>query len=99
MPPASPNLEDLPEPRELHARYSQRYSLDWGESLPTAAQIAGEFGVVATRAALSQLDELGRSVDLATRDLLAAAPPGGSMYQLEYEVADLCGQHRAVSSQ
>jgi hypothetical protein len=86
MPPTPPNLEGLPEPDELHARYSQRYPLDWGESLPTAAQLAGEFGAVATRAALRQLDELGRSVDLATGDLLAAVPSEGSMYQLEHRL-------------
>jgi predicted RNA binding protein YcfA (HicA-like mRNA interferase family) len=86
MQPAPPDLEGLPEPHELHARYSTRYPLDWGESLPTAAQIAKEFGVVATRAALKQLGELGRSVDLATGDLVAAVPPGGAMYQLEHRL-------------
>lgn len=86
MPPTPPSLEGLPEPWELHARYSAEYPLDWGERLPTAEQIAREFGVVATRAALRQLDELGRSVDLATGDLVAAAPKGGSMYQLEHRL-------------
>jgi hypothetical protein len=32
---------------------------------------------------LRQLDQLGRTVDLVTADLLAAVPPGASMYQLK----------------
>lgn len=79
-------FDGVPEPSELHARHSRKYPLDWGEKLPTAAQIAAEFGVRATRAALRQLDQLGRAVELATDDLLAVMPPGASMYQLKHRL-------------
>lgn len=33
---------DLPEPADLHARLSDRHPLDWGDPIPTRAEISAE---------------------------------------------------------
>ncbi|MEV6416553.1 hypothetical protein [Kribbella sp. NPDC051718] len=86
MPPTSPNLDGLPEPRELHARFSAEYPLDWGEPLWTTAQIAAEYGVRATRRALLQLEGIGWRNAAATKELLGSVADGAKLYQLERRI-------------
>ena len=38
-------LNDLPEPADLHARLSARRPLDWGDPIPSKAELAAEYGV------------------------------------------------------
>ena len=44
MPP--PDLDDLPEPHDLRARLTTNRPLDWGDPLPTKAQIAASYPLV-----------------------------------------------------
>lgn len=39
-----PGLDDLPEPAEVHGRLSERQPLDWGDPIPTKAEIAASYG-------------------------------------------------------
>lgn len=86
MASAPVSLEGLPEPRELHARFSAEYPLNWGDPLRTAAQIAAESGARATRRALLQLSGIGdRNAD-ATRDMIGSVAAGAKLYQLERRI-------------
>jgi hypothetical protein len=81
-----PDLRALPEPAELHARFAAQRALQWEHPLPTKAEIAAEFGPIATGRALSQLDAIGWMNAEATREVLAAAKSGSVMYQLDKRI-------------
>lgn len=79
-------LPDLPEPADLHAQFSRDHRLDWGEPIPTAAQIAGEFGTDATAESLELLHRMIVHHSDATRDVLDSIRPGDTTYELEHRI-------------
>ncbi|MGW1343670.1 hypothetical protein ACWCOV_21660 [Kribbella sp. NPDC002412] len=79
-------LHHLPEPTDLHARFSRNHRLSWGEPLPSKAEIAAESGVLATREALTRLQAISWEDEAATGDLLALTRPGVELYQLDKRV-------------
>jgi hypothetical protein len=99
MPPAPPDLEGLPEPHELHARFSAEYPLNWGDPLPTTAQIAAEFGTRATRQALLQLSGIGWRNAEATKELFGAVAEGARLYQLERRIKSPQSLARKIKNQ
>lgn len=80
------DLRALPEPTDLHARFAAQRALQWGHPLPTKAEIAAEFGPLATGRALSQLDSIGWMNAEATREVLASTKPGAAIYQLDKRI-------------
>jgi predicted RNA binding protein YcfA (HicA-like mRNA interferase family) len=60
MPAATPP-PDLPEPSELHARLSAGRELDWGDPLPTSAEISAAYG---PDAAAQSLELLARAAEV-----------------------------------
>lgn len=79
-------LSSLPEPVEIHARFADRYPLDWGDPLPTKAQIATEFGTAAATQSLELLARAAEHHGRATSQVLAAIAPGDTAYQLDRRV-------------
>lgn len=79
-------LEELPEPHELHARFSAHRELDWGDPVPLKKVIAEEFGVAATVRSLVMLTEVCEVERVVTEDFVAAVRPGTVAYQLESRV-------------
>lgn len=60
--------------------------LDWGDLLPTSAQIAAEFGAAATSRSLELLRQAADHHGAATSQVLAALAPGDTTYQLDRRV-------------
>jgi hypothetical protein len=81
MPP--PDLDDLPEPHELRARLSTDRPLDWGDPLPTKAQIATEFGEGATTRSLAMLARAADVERRVTADFAAAVPSQAVSHHLK----------------
>ncbi|MBP2350438.1 hypothetical protein JOF29_001521 [Kribbella aluminosa] len=76
-------LDDLPEPGDLHARLARTRPLDWGEPIPTKAEIAGLYG---SGAAVESLTLLTRAAEVEaelTDELVASIRDGTTSYQLE----------------
>lgn len=80
------HLRDLPEPADLHARFSRDYAVDWGDRVPTAAGIADTYGARATAKSLRQLQTSADVEPAVTAAFLAAVPPGSRAYQLDSRV-------------
>ncbi|WP_112244069.1 hypothetical protein [Kribbella monticola] len=81
MPP--PDLDDLPEPHDLHARLTTHRPLDWGDPLPTKAEIAAEFGESRTARSLALLTRAAEVEERATADFAVALPAGSVPHQLK----------------
>jgi hypothetical protein len=74
---------DPPEPADLHARFND---LDWGDHLPSAAEIAKIHGTKATVKSLQMLEQAVNAEPRITADFLAALPPNCSPYKLASRV-------------
>ena len=109
MPTDHPDLSDLPTPAELHATFAAEHPVDWGDPLPTTQDLVSEYGALATRRALQELQVVGTTDRRANRDLTAALGPCQVLYQLEKRIKSphslarkikyLTGQrHRATRS-
>ncbi|GAB2593576.1 hypothetical protein [Kribbella endophytica] len=62
---------DLPEPSDLHAGLTAAgHDLDWDDPVPTTAQLIAEFGLEATTASLSLLQQALAHHDSTTREFL-----------------------------
>ncbi|QNE18378.1 hypothetical protein F1D05_11325 [Kribbella qitaiheensis] len=81
MPP--PELDDLPEPHDLHNRLSADRPLDWGDPLPSKAQIAAEFGAGAATRGLEFLTRALEVEKRVTADFTAAVPSGTVPHNLQ----------------
>jgi hypothetical protein len=81
MPP--PELDDLPEPRELRTRLSADRPIDWGDPLPSKAQIAAEFGENAATRGLTMLARAAEVEQRVTADFTAAVPSGTVPHHLQ----------------
>ncbi|TDO35658.1 hypothetical protein EV643_12269 [Kribbella sp. VKM Ac-2527] len=77
---------DPPEPADLHAQFSPEHHLDWGDPIPTAAQIAAEFGPEATAESLELLCRLVTHQREVTRQLLDSIRPGDTTHELDHRV-------------
>ena len=78
-----PGLDDLPEPRDLHARLTGSRPLDWGDPIPTKAEIAGLYGAEATVQSLTLLARVVKAERYLTDDLVDSIADGTSAYELE----------------
>jgi hypothetical protein len=78
-----PGLDDLPEPADLHARLTRTRPLDWGDPIPTKAEIAGLHGADATAQSLRLLASAAEVERQLTDDLVSSLADGTSAYQLE----------------
>ncbi|WP_328991749.1 hypothetical protein OG394_36110 [Kribbella sp. NBC_01245] len=79
-------FHQLPEPAALHTLMSRHHPLDWGDPLPTKAELVTAFGPRATGQALGLLrSAIGRH-DQVTADLVAAIQPGDKAHQLDHRV-------------
>lgn len=78
-----PGLDDLPEPRDLHARLTGTRPLDWGDPIPTKAAIAGLYGASATVQSLTLLARAAKVEGQLTDDLVASIADGTNAYELE----------------
>ncbi|GAA1686573.1 hypothetical protein GCM10009745_33970 [Kribbella yunnanensis] len=79
-------LEDLPEPAELHARLSARRPLDWGDPIPSKAEIAAQYGADAARKSLTLLAQVAVVEQSITDEFLAAAGSEVVAHQVESRV-------------
>ncbi|MFC0629098.1 hypothetical protein [Kribbella deserti] len=79
-------LHHLPEPAALHAELSRQHPLDWGDPLPTKAELAAAFGPHATTRALDLLQSAAGRHDRVTAALISAIPPGDHAHQLDHRV-------------
>lgn len=80
------SLNNLPEPAALHVAFSTHHPLNWGNPLPTKAQLAATFGDSAVLRSLNSLQARIQSEPATTGDFLAALPPGVESYKLESRV-------------
>jgi hypothetical protein len=86
MPPTSPNLGDLPEPRDLLRSFARHGPVDWGDPLPPTAEIARLYGDRVTARSLQLLEQVVVTEPRVTAEFLAAVPSSGSPYQLAHRV-------------
>ncbi|ADB34383.1 hypothetical protein Kfla_5370 [Kribbella flavida DSM 17836] len=85
--PATPNPPDLPEPEDLQAEFSAAgHDLDWGDPVPTRADIVAEFGPEATAASFTLLRRLLAHHDEATRQFLHAIRSGDVPHELDHRI-------------
>lgn len=82
MPQGRPSLETVPEPRDLLRAFAAHGQVDWGDRLPTAAEIAQLYGNQATARSLQLLERAVNTEPRVTAEFLAAMPLSGSPYQL-----------------
>ncbi|MEV8375707.1 hypothetical protein AB0P21_23425 [Kribbella sp. NPDC056861] len=80
------DLRNLPEPADLHSALARTHPLNWGNRVPTKAQLLDEFGAEATRLTLQALQERVASERAATDDFVAALSDDSSSYKLESRV-------------
>jgi hypothetical protein len=95
----SADLRDLPEPAELHRALSRHHALNWGEPLPTKAQLVAEFGGEAARLALDALRARVAVEPPATTEFVAALSSNSSGYKLESRVKSPQSLARKYSDQ
>jgi hypothetical protein len=79
----SSGLRDLPEPADLHARLSASRPLDWGDSIPTKADIEAKYGPQATIQSLTLLTRAASVERQITDDLVGSIAPSTTAHQLE----------------
>ncbi|WBQ07137.1 hypothetical protein [Kribbella sp. CA-293567] len=79
-------LEDLPEPAALHRRLARHHPLNWGDPVPTKAELLSAHGQEPVRRALETL--CARVVDepAITAEFVSALPDGSTTYKLESRV-------------
>ncbi|MFK4087481.1 hypothetical protein ACI2LF_25455 [Kribbella sp. NPDC020789] len=81
-----PGLQDLPEPAELHARLTARHPLDWGNPIPTKAELAAHHGAEATTRSLTLLVQAADAEQQVTHQILAAGGADIVAHQLQSRV-------------
>jgi predicted RNA binding protein YcfA (HicA-like mRNA interferase family) len=86
MPPNRPTRDQLPEPHDLLRAFARHGAVDWGEPLPTAAEIAQLYGDQATARSLELLEQMVEAEPRVTADFLTAVPSLGSPYQLAHRI-------------
>ncbi|TDU91611.1 hypothetical protein EV138_5220 [Kribbella voronezhensis] len=84
MPP--PELDDLPEPRDLHARLTTHRPLDWGDPLPTKTEIAVQFDESAAVRSLAMLRRAAEVERRVTADFTEVVPSGIEPHHLQHRM-------------
>ncbi|HEY3511288.1 hypothetical protein [Kribbella sp. NPDC051137] len=74
------------DPTSLHQAFEASRPLNWGDSLPSTAEIARLYGDRATRESLQLLEHATTVEPTVTSQFLAALPPGTTPYQLDRRV-------------
>jgi hypothetical protein len=92
-------LRDLPEPVELHRALSRHHALNWGDPLPTKAQLVAEFGGEAARLALDALRARIAVEPAATAEFVEALSGESTSYKLESRVKSPQSLARKYSDQ
>jgi hypothetical protein len=89
----------LPEPAELHAHLSARRELDWGDPLPTRAQISAAYGQEATTYSLTFLARAAAVEPAVTADIVDAIGTEGFPYHLKNRLKSPQSLARKLSTQ
>jgi hypothetical protein len=79
-------LHDLPEPADLHAQLSTDHPLDWGNPVPTKAEIATQYGPRWIEESLRLLTKAASVEPDVTRELVSAVGAVAAPYQLVHRV-------------
>jgi hypothetical protein len=79
-------LHALPEPAQLHRALSLHHGLNWGDPLPTKAQLAAEFGPEAAWLALDALRARIAVEPATTAEFVGALAGASTGYKLESRV-------------
>ncbi|TDW19376.1 hypothetical protein [Kribbella kalugense] len=74
---------DLPEPADLYARLTARRPLDWGDPIPTKAQISAEYGAEPTARSLHLLSKAAAVEPDITEAVISAIGVEAEAYHLE----------------
>lgn len=83
---ATGGFDQLPDPTDLRAAFAEQHPVKWGDDLPTAVQLAAEYGPDAARLSLSTLQRRLRTEPQTTADFLDAVPGGATAYNLDSRV-------------
>jgi hypothetical protein len=86
MPTDRPTLETLPEPRDLLRAFAKNGALDWGDDLPTAADLVRVYDKQATVRSLQLLQQVVATEPRVTAEFLTAVPSLGTPYQLAHRI-------------
>ncbi len=78
----STGLNDLPEPADLHAWLSASRPLDWGDPIPTKAEIAAKYGANETAESLRLLTKAATVEGRITDAVISAIGDGAAPYHL-----------------
>lgn len=76
-------LNNLPEPADLHARLSERRPLDWGDPVPSKAEIAAKYGDRSAAQSLQLLSKAAAVEPAITDAVVAAIGAEATPYHLE----------------
>jgi hypothetical protein len=91
--------DELPESADLHAALSKRHPLDWGDPIPSRADLEASYGSQATTASLRMLAKAAGREPLITSALLLSVPPGSVTHQLECRVKSPFSLARKLGNQ
>lgn len=76
-------MNHLPEPADLHAWLTSQHPLDWGNPIPTKAELAATYGTEATSQSLTLLTRAAAVERHITDDVEGSISSGTAAYQLE----------------
>ena len=79
-------LNDLPEPADLHARLSARRPLDWGDPIPSKAELAAEYGVRKATESLQLLTKAAAVEERITDAMITSIGDEAAPYHLANRV-------------
>jgi hypothetical protein len=77
-----PGLQDLPETTDLHAHLSAPHPLDWGNPIPTKAEIAALYGADAAAESIRLLTKAAAVEGRITSAVISAIGAEATPYQL-----------------
>jgi hypothetical protein len=81
--PRTGGYDELPEPGDLHSRASRERELDWGEPLPTRADLSSAYGADAATHSLAYLAGAAAVEPGVTADVVEAAGSESFAYHLK----------------
>ncbi|RZT19802.1 hypothetical protein EV649_2941 [Kribbella sp. VKM Ac-2569] len=76
-------MNNLPEPADLHAWLSERRPLDWGDPIPTKAEIAAKYGEGTAARSLQMLTKAAAVEPRITNSMISAIGAEATPYHLE----------------
>jgi hypothetical protein len=91
-------MEHLPEPVDLHRLFNEMHPLNWGDPIPTKAELVEEFGELATGHALENLAAIGWRDAAATTDVQALVTPDCELYQPDKRIKSPQSLARKIKS-